>query len=84
MHIAISTMTTQGQVSIPSAVRKLLHLQPGSKLVWDVDPAGNLTVAPAKSDIATLFDRFPDRVPEATIDKAAAIGDYMLERYGRH
>ena len=31
----ISTkLSSQGQVSVPAAVRKLLHLMPGSVLVW--------------------------------------------------
>ena len=27
-------LSSQGQVSVPAAVRKLLHLMPGSVLVW--------------------------------------------------
>lgn len=30
-------LTTQGQVSVPAAVRKHLHLIPGSVLVWTQD-----------------------------------------------
>lgn len=30
-------LTSQGQVSVPAAVRKFLHLIPGSALVWTQD-----------------------------------------------
>jgi AbrB family looped-hinge helix DNA binding protein len=30
-------LTSQGQVSVPAAVRKALHLMPGSVLVWSQD-----------------------------------------------
>jgi antitoxin PrlF len=30
-------LTSQGQVSVPAAVRRFLHLMPGSTLVWSQD-----------------------------------------------
>lgn len=30
-------LTSQGQVSVPAAVRSFLHLMPGSTLVWSQD-----------------------------------------------
>ncbi len=30
-------LTSQGQVSVPAAVRKALHLMPGSVLEWSLD-----------------------------------------------
>lgn len=35
MSIAQSKLTAQGQISVPSAVRKKLGLGPGSVLEWD-------------------------------------------------
>lgn len=32
-----SKLTSQGQVSVPAAVRNFLHLIPGSALVWSQD-----------------------------------------------
>jgi AbrB family looped-hinge helix DNA binding protein len=34
---AQSKITSQGQVSVPAAVRDFLHLMPGSVLVWSLD-----------------------------------------------
>lgn len=36
-------LTSQGQVSVPAAVRQLLSLTPGSVLVW-TEEAGRITV----------------------------------------
>lgn len=36
-------LTTQGQVSVPAAVRQLLSLRPGSMLVW-TEEDGRVTV----------------------------------------
>lgn len=34
MQRTYTKLTSQGQVSVPAAVRKALHLMPGSVLVW--------------------------------------------------
>jgi len=36
-------LTSQGQVSVPAAVRNFLHLTPGSMLVW-TEQAGRISV----------------------------------------
>lgn len=42
LHIP-TKLTTQGQVSVPAAVRKYLNLTPGSVLVW-AEEEGRITV----------------------------------------
>lgn len=37
MQKSQSKLTSQGQVSVPLAVRSFLHLMPGSVLVWSQD-----------------------------------------------
>ncbi len=37
MQTTHTKLTSQGQVSVPAAVRKALHLVPGSVLVWSQD-----------------------------------------------
>jgi antitoxin PrlF len=37
MRKSQSKLTSQGQVSVPAAVRSFLHLMPGSVLVWSLD-----------------------------------------------
>jgi antitoxin PrlF len=37
MKKTLTKLTSQGQVSVPAAVRNFLHLMPGSLLVWSQD-----------------------------------------------
>ena len=37
MQKTLTKLTSQGQVSVPAAVRQFLHLMPGSLLVWSQD-----------------------------------------------
>ncbi|CAN5206310.1 hypothetical protein BH11PSE9_BH11PSE9_00290 [soil metagenome] len=37
MQKVLSKLTSQGQVSVPAAVRSFLHLTPGSALVWSLE-----------------------------------------------
>ena len=37
MQIAQTKLSSQGQVSVPAAVRSFLHLMPGSVLIWSQD-----------------------------------------------
>ncbi|WP_005035753.1 AbrB/MazE/SpoVT family DNA-binding domain-containing protein [Holophaga foetida] len=46
-------LTSQGQTSIPAEVRKALHIEPGTELVWTV-VAGHLVVEPVRE--TTLRD----------------------------
>lgn len=45
-----STLTAKGQATIPADVRALVHVKPGTKLVWSVTTDGTIIVrAKAKS-----------------------------------
>jgi AbrB family looped-hinge helix DNA binding protein len=35
MNATLTTLTERGQVSMPAALRKQLHLQPGQPLMWE-------------------------------------------------
>ena len=37
MQKTLTKLTSQGQVSVPAAVRRVLHLVPGSVLAWSQD-----------------------------------------------
>jgi AbrB family looped-hinge helix DNA binding protein len=66
MKLAQSRLTSQGQVSVPSEVRRRLGLAPGSILEWDAD--GDLVIVRrgqrySVADVhATLF---PGGTPKA-------------------
>lgn len=86
MKLAESRITSQGQVSVPSEVRRRLGLAPGSMLVWDAE--GDAIVVRrahrySSEDLHTAL--FPDGPPEVhTLDELkAGIKERMKRRYAR-
>jgi AbrB family looped-hinge helix DNA binding protein len=84
MAIAHSKLTAQGQISVPSEVRKKLGIGPGSVLEWDerndeviVRRAGRYSF----EDIhAALFPKGPPK-PKSTKELKEGISQYMRKRY---
>ena len=60
-----SKLTSQGQVSVPAAVRRRLGLEPGATMEW-LEEGGRIIVRRAvQSDLAALHAAlFPDGPPE--------------------
>jgi AbrB family looped-hinge helix DNA binding protein len=57
MQLGTSTVTTQGQVSVPMRVRKAYGLLPGTRFVWE-DVEGQLVIKPVRyalDDFARLL-----------------------------
>lgn len=46
MKTMVTTVMTRGQVAVPAAVRRSLHLEPGTRLLWETagDSACRITV----------------------------------------
>ena len=51
--MSTSSITSKGQVTIPSALREKLQLQPGDKVVFE-EKDGVISLIPANDDIETL------------------------------
>jgi AbrB family looped-hinge helix DNA binding protein len=85
MAIAQSKVTAQGQISVPSEVRKKLGVGPGSVLEWDeqgdqvvVRRAGRYT----SEDVHNAL--FPDNAaPKRPVDVKNAIRKYIRKRHAR-
>jgi antitoxin PrlF len=56
-----TTLTRKGQVTIPKHIRDSLNLEPGSKLVFDVNKEGELVLRKK----GPLEERRPDRFDRA-------------------
>ena len=54
MRIATSKVTNQGQISIPSEVRRDLGIRPGTELIWDRKENGEYVVRPKRLTLADL------------------------------
>jgi antitoxin PrlF len=54
MLVAISKVTSQGQISVPAEVRKELGIRPGTELVWDRMENGAYMVRPKRATLADV------------------------------
>ncbi|HMA33852.1 MAG TPA: AbrB/MazE/SpoVT family DNA-binding domain-containing protein, partial [Chloroflexia bacterium] len=55
MKSVIATVTSKGQVTLPTAIRKHLGLQQGSRIVFVVDDDGHVTLeVPKYPSVASL------------------------------
>lgn len=54
MRVATSKVTSQGQISVPSEVRRDLGIRPGTELIWDRKKSGEYVVRPKRLTLADL------------------------------
>lgn len=54
MLVATSKVTSQGQISVPSEVRRDLGIRPGTELIWDRKENGEYVVRPKRLTLAEL------------------------------
>lgn len=62
-----TTLTVKGQVTIPKKVREALKLKPGSRVEFDVNPAGQVVVQKAGGETTGNANRFAAARGKATI-----------------
>jgi AbrB family looped-hinge helix DNA binding protein len=84
MTIAQSRITAQGQISIPSEVRKKLGVGPGSILEWD-DSENQVVVRRAgRSSSEDVFQAlFPSGKPSSLGDLKEGIRKHMRSKHAR-
>jgi AbrB family looped-hinge helix DNA binding protein len=85
MTIAQSKITTQGQISIPSEIRRKLGVGPGSVLEWD-EENGRIFISRAKRYTTEDIHRalFPDGPPKGPpVDVDEAIRAHMRKKHAR-
>ena len=79
-------VTSQGQVSVPAAIRRKLGVEPGSTLQWTL--RGDEVIVKRRSTYSSLDMHkalFPDGPPKPISDKQikAAIVEYMRTKHAR-
>jgi AbrB family looped-hinge helix DNA binding protein len=52
--MAVATLTSKGQTTIPKQVREHLKLNPGDKLDFVIETGGRVVIRPAKLDVREL------------------------------
>ena len=81
-------LTSQGQVSVPAAIRHLLALTPGSAIVWTQDK-GQVTVQRAVKHTTedahkALFGNEDTMLaPKSLQDLKQGIADYIKQKHAR-
>jgi AbrB family looped-hinge helix DNA binding protein len=69
-----TTLTSKGQVTIPKHIRDSLSLEPGCKLIFDVNKDGELVLRPESPRRPDRFDR---AVGAAEIKLGCSTDEYM-------
>ncbi|CAN7377710.1 AbrB/MazE/SpoVT family DNA-binding domain-containing protein [Variovorax sp. LjRoot290] len=79
--MAVATMTSKGQITMPQAVRTALGLRPGAKVDFVAEGDG-FRLVPLKTDVSALKGRFAGRVAKPVSIKAMndAIGEAASAR----
>jgi antitoxin PrlF len=78
-----SALTTKGQVTIPKEMRDKLHLAPGDKVKFFMQPDGRLVILP-KLPASALKGMFRSRrVPVSLEEMDAAIAKGATRRFRR-
>jgi antitoxin PrlF len=82
--MAIATLTSKGQITIPKVVRETLNLHTGDKLEFVVTGEGNVLVRPVTKKVDDVFGRLhkPGRKPVSIQEMDAAIRKRIRERAG--
>ena len=81
-------LTSQGQVSVPAAIRHLLALTPGASLVWTQNN-GQVTVQRAvrhtteDAHKALFGDENTTLAPKSLQDLKQSIAEYMKQKHAR-
>lgn len=66
--MAVSTLTSKGQVTIPKEIRTRLGLRPGDRLDFQLDEGGELKVRPASEpSYLRLFGSLKHRAREKPV-----------------
>jgi len=72
-----TTLTRKGQVTIPKHIRESLSLQPGCKLIFDVNAAGELVLRREAKAEEQRPDRFDRALGAAEIKWEGTTDEYM-------
>lgn len=67
-----ATLTSKGQATIPKEVRDYLHLRPGDRIEFAIEPDGRVILLPATLDVADLQGILPAPKRPVTLDEMEA------------
>ena len=77
--MAVSTVTSKGQTTIPGEIRRHLKLKAGDRLEFLVEPDGRVILVPATVDVADLKGLLAPAPRRVSIEE---MDDTVRERAG--
>ncbi len=77
--MAVSTITSKGQATIPGEIRRHLKLKAGDRLEFLVEPDGRVILVPATVDVAELKGLLAPAPRRVSIEE---MDDAVRERAG--
>lgn len=82
--MAIATMTTKGQITVPKEIRDALRLHPGDRVDFVLGKDGTATLRPAKRSLLDLCGMLKYDGPPVTIEQMNEdIARAAVERFRR-
>ena len=57
--MAVATVTSKGQVTIPASIRRKFGIESGTRLDWQDTPSGHIAVTIRKTSLNDLFGSVP-------------------------
>ena len=80
--MAISTVTSKGQITIPKAVRETLRLEAGDKVDFQIDPDGSVRMQPLAKKVSEVFGAFAYKAsrPHSTDDMKRRVTEAFKTR----
>jgi len=78
----MATLTSKGQVTIPKKVRDLLGIEPGSSVIFELTPSGDVVLRRAKGGAKRPAHRLAGLRGVATVQMST--GEIMALTRGRN
>jgi len=75
-----ATLTSKGQTTVPKDIRDHLHLRPGDRIEFVIEPDGRVVLVSASFDAADLAGALPRPKRTVSLDEMKAV---IRKRGGR-
>lgn len=80
--VAVSKITSKGQVTIPEEIRREYHLQAGEQVEWEVTDRGTVELRKAGGSLDDLARILPRRDSSVSVDDMnRAIADHLRRKH---
>ena len=80
--LAVSRITSKGQVTIPEEIRRQCRLQAGEQIEWEVTDHGTIELRKAGGSLEALTKILPRPKRALTIEEMdRAVGEHLAEKH---